>query len=315
MSILLCSSKSKPNVMAIVDGKLSALPLVSPQCMSFCFEYFRSEDYHEMHWGQSCSSEDEPFPLIINFTFSSPEFASQKFCTTTLHWRWWRRKCKVYLEGDAKGKAMWSQTSAGFNLLWTWLSAAALNSYFSGRVQSVRAEGFLSDPLSLSKGVHQGSLLGPTLFKIDINNVAYAAGSSHIHLYADDTILYISIQSLNTALTTLQHSFKSIQLASSNLHLLLNTNKTKCFNRIYFKSPAPSKSPPWMGQNSNLSIPINTWLFGSTVQSPSKFISTCNSPKSEQELVSYNVIKHLLPTLQSTPWLKWQFSQSWIMAT
>lgn len=120
---------------------------------------------------------------------------------------------------------------------------AWFSSYFSGRVQSVKAEGLLSDPLPLSMGVPQGSILGPTLFKIYINNVAHAATNSFIHLYADDTILYTSGPSLNTALTSLQHSFNSIQYAFSNLHLLLHTKKTKCmvFNRNLPQATCPLK--------------------------------------------------------------------------
>uniref|UniRef100_A0A8C7SC08 Reverse transcriptase domain-containing protein n=1 Tax=Oncorhynchus mykiss TaxID=8022 RepID=A0A8C7SC08_ONCMY len=110
---------------------------------------------------------------------------------------------------------------------------AWFTNYFSDRVQCVKSEGLLSGPLAVSMGVPQGSILGPTLFSVSINEVALAAGESLIHLYADDTILYTSGPSLDTVLTTLQASFNAIQLSFRGLQLLLNTSKTKCmlFNR------------------------------------------------------------------------------------
>ena len=54
------------------------------------------------------------------------------------------------------------------------------------------SEDLLSGPLAVSMGVPLGSILGPTLFSVSINDVALAAGESLIHLYADDTILYTS---------------------------------------------------------------------------------------------------------------------------
>jgi hypothetical protein len=101
-------------------------------------------------------------------------------------------------------------------------------------------EVLLSGPLSVSMGLPQGSILGPTLFSVYINDVALAASESLIHLYADDTILYTSGPSLDTVLTTLQTSFNAIQHSFRGLQLLLNTSKTKCmlFNRSL---PAPAR--------------------------------------------------------------------------
>uniref|UniRef100_A0AAZ3NRP2 Reverse transcriptase domain-containing protein n=1 Tax=Oncorhynchus tshawytscha TaxID=74940 RepID=A0AAZ3NRP2_ONCTS len=117
---------------------------------------------------------------------------------------------------------------------------AWFTNYFSDRVQCVKSEGLLSGPLAVSMGVPQGSILGPTLFSVYINEVALAAGESLIHLYADDTILYTSGPSLDTVLTTLQASFNAIQLSFRGLQLLLNRSKTKCmlFNRSL---PAPTR--------------------------------------------------------------------------
>ncbi len=75
--------------------------------------------------------------------------------------------------------------------------------------------------------------MGPILFNIYVNDIVLAEGDSHVHLYADDTVIYTFSSSLTTALSLLQASFTRIQCAFSSLHLVLNTNKTKClvFNR------------------------------------------------------------------------------------
>jgi hypothetical protein len=67
-------------------------------------------------------------------------------------------------------------------------SLAWFANYLSQRVQCIKSGNLLSLPVT--KGVPQGSILGPTLFSTYINNIAQAVGSSLIHLYADDTVLY-----------------------------------------------------------------------------------------------------------------------------
>ncbi|CDQ82551.1 unnamed protein product [Oncorhynchus mykiss] len=117
---------------------------------------------------------------------------------------------------------------------------AWFTNYFSDRVQCVKSEGLLSGPLAVSMRVPQGSILGPTLFSVYINDVALAAGGSLIYLYADNTILYSSGPSLDTVLTNLQTSFNAIEFSFRCLQLLLNAGETKCmlFNRSL---PAPAR--------------------------------------------------------------------------
>ena len=114
-------------------------------------------------------------------------------------------------------------------------------SYLTNRVQQVKSGNTISDPLAISKGVPQGSILGPTLFSIYINEVAKEAGNSRIHLYADDTILYAVGPSIASAAATLQESLNNVEKAFHSLHLRLNTSKTKC---MLFSRKKETPSPP-----------------------------------------------------------------------
>ena len=63
-----------------------------------------------------------------------------------------------------------------------------LSSYLSDRKMSVVLEGTTSDKLSINADVPQGSILGPTLFLLYINDLPDKL-QSDIHVFADDTTL------------------------------------------------------------------------------------------------------------------------------
>ena len=85
----------------------------------------------------------------------------------------------------------------------------------------------MSTFLLVSKGVPQGSILGPVLFTLYINDILSALSDCLAHLYADDTIIYCIAVSVELAIERLQLAFDTIQAALANLKLVLNTDKTK----------------------------------------------------------------------------------------
>ena len=85
----------------------------------------------------------------------------------------------------------------GLPLLW-------FKSYLQNRQQSVVIDGETSHPRQVQCGVPQGSILGPTLFLIYINDINKSTNFFNFRLFADDTNLFKFTQSQNTNLNTIK---------------------------------------------------------------------------------------------------------------
>lgn len=102
-----------------------------------------------------------------------------------------------------------------------------ISSYLDNRNQTVFYNGVFSKFLTVKNGVPQGSVLGPLLFIIYINDLPYNIGSNHVksYLFADDLALTFTTNSLNES-TALQEkhteNIKSWCLANG---LKLNESK------------------------------------------------------------------------------------------
>ena len=70
-----------------------------------------------------------------------------------------------------------------------------INSWISGRSQQVVLDSQAPDPVPVLSGVPQGSVLGPILFFIAINDLPDNIRSS-VRLFADDCVLYRNIYSI-----------------------------------------------------------------------------------------------------------------------
>lgn len=98
--------------------------------------------------------------------------------------------------------------------------------YLSNRKQRVVLNGSSSRWLDVNAGVPQGSILGPLLFLIYINDIVENI-QAPIKLFADDTTLYIIVDTPMNAFRTLQNDLLVVQEWASKWLVDFNPNKTE----------------------------------------------------------------------------------------
>ena len=99
-------------------------------------------------------------------------------------------------------------------------------SCLSNRSQFVTYNGVKSDLQNIQCGVPQGSILGPLLFLLYINDLAYACKRTFPVLFADDSNVFISDKNPNHVQQMINDELKDIVIwLRANKHSL-NINKT-----------------------------------------------------------------------------------------
>ena len=126
-----------------------------------------------------------------------------------------------------------------------------LTCFVTKRTQRVVLEGIKSEEVIVNSGVPQGTVLGPLLFLVFINDI-HENVSSQLHLFADDCILYrevISIEDCNN----LQRDISSICDWESEWQLEFNavkyfalrmSHKKRILNVIYKMKGTPLDTVP-----------------------------------------------------------------------
>ena len=113
------------------------------------------------------------------------------------------------------------------SLLW-------ISSYLQSRSLQVISKSSRSDPLNVNLGVPQGSILGPLLFCLYINDVKlHLPNNVHHILYADDLQVYcqVSPDKISEAIDLLSKTARNVSDWAKDICLRLNQGKTKA---IYF---------------------------------------------------------------------------------
>lgn len=100
--------------------------------------------------------------------------------------------------------------------------------FLQGQNQQVVIDGETSEPAEVTSGVPQGTVLGPTLFLIYINDIAENI-NSNIRLFADDCVVYRQIDSLQDHLI-LQQDLNKLVDWSNTWQMEFNVDKCVVMN-------------------------------------------------------------------------------------
>ena len=107
--------------------------------------------------------------------------------------------------------------------------------------------GQFSDWGDVRAGVPQGSILGPLLFLIYVNDIVDVVNSK-IHLYADDITLYIEVTDSTEAARNLNFDLENINNWANKWHVTFNLSKSQ--NMIISRKKVPSNHPQIILSNS-----------------------------------------------------------------
>ena len=106
-------------------------------------------------------------------------------------------------------------------------SLAWFKSYLDNRRQCVYYDGQTSDNVHMSMGVPQGSILGPLLFCVFVNDLPSVLNKCKMMLYADDTIVYFGDRSKDKVEEILTNELDMVARWVLQNGLSMNLEKTQ----------------------------------------------------------------------------------------
>ena len=113
--------------------------------------------------------------------------------------------------------------------------------YLSDRVQSVHYKNVSSDPIPIVSGVSQGSILGPLLFVLFVNELPSVVSPCNVMMYADDTVMIFSSNNVKEIEDVLNQKSEFIifgtsarLLSTQNLDVKIGDSLIKCISSFKY---------------------------------------------------------------------------------
>ena len=119
-----------------------------------------------------------------------------------------------------------------------------MQSFLSDRKQRTGVNGKTSAWGTISAGVPQGSILGPLLFLVYINDLTDGL-RCNVKLFADDTSIFTVVHDPYTAALDMNHDLNLIKLWALNWRMSFNPDPNKQAVEVTFsKKRIPMNHPP-----------------------------------------------------------------------
>ena len=107
------------------------------------------------------------------------------------------------------------------------LTLSWFTSYLKNRFQLVQINGTKSESVNVKHGIPQGSILGPLLFLVFINDIIFETKFSNLYIYADDTSISCYDTNVNSLNTKLNQDLNNIEKWCQKNRIVINTSKSK----------------------------------------------------------------------------------------
>lgn len=157
------------------------------------------------------------------------------------------------------------------------LAYSLLSSYLSNRKQYTVINNVKSDTRNIGYGVPQGSVLGPLLFLIFINDIQYCTNDQHLRLFADDTGIFVYGKNLLSTIEMAQSILNKLQEWFKHNKLTISVNK--CAWMIFHgKRKKIPENLPSLYMNNVEMIRVNSYKYiGLTLDSTLSWAPHVNS--------------------------------------